>query len=209
MWEQKAVRLRRDRTLARRQRDKPTAVDQRIRLMRTLERRRLKRMIADAARIRSELEKLGNLPTLVWSWIVEEGFGRNGRRGRVGVWRCWARAFRHATLEKVVSRFAVGRDGVSPKLRPALDGEELRSSKTPWWIHRVLVPSPGFDSPVPIQRPQQLLPSGCPSSVGLGEYPPTLLKHRCSRVLREVHIEPIIRIGPAITTLLQHVPNAP
>ena len=30
-------------------------------------------MIADAARIRSELEKLGDLPTPVRSWIVEEG----------------------------------------------------------------------------------------------------------------------------------------
>ena len=30
-------------------------------------------MIANAARIRSELEKLGDIPTPVRSWIVEEG----------------------------------------------------------------------------------------------------------------------------------------
>ena len=42
-------------------------------------------MIADAARIRSELEKLGDLPTPVRSWIVEEGLDATDGEA-VSVW---------------------------------------------------------------------------------------------------------------------------
>ena len=41
--------------------------------------------------------------------------------------RCLGRAFAHGTMKKAASQFAKGHDGVSPKLRPALNGRQLQN----------------------------------------------------------------------------------
>ncbi len=42
--------------------------------------------------------------------------------------RCLGRAFAHGTMKKVASQFAAGHDGVSPRLRPGLNGEQLQDA---------------------------------------------------------------------------------